>query len=400
MPPDSGENSQLAGVVVCITGNPTCDEDENKHIREQFTDENVSRWLKYRSGKLVEEVTKATTHLVCSRKEYMKRATNDKMNAARKLGCHIVTYEWLTDTLQLLDCHKRKAPPGLYHPGKARDGEAISAVFRKSEKKFRPSKQKALTAMESTSVSGEDDARAGGASKHGPKHSARRGEESTQNSSEKKGQLGSSGLKDSEVIKLIDGIKRPGNPADSKSDKPAGMPKDGAKAENHEPHIDLSRFSIYRDETGPYQVEVFNQGHRHILELYESKSTPKKYLFSIRVYQKSGSSKCDRRFPSKTPRDKDHELERFRSRFWRMSGKRWRQRDSNPNNEKLGKYKKESHPASSPVVPHRQRQVDLKTSFKRKSSFSDNRPAKELKVTKYSTAGESGKASTGESKVA
>lgn len=76
MSPDTGENSQLAGVVVCISGDPTFDKDENKHIREQFIDENVGRWLKYRSGQLVEEISNATTHLICSRAAY--RARNDK----------------------------------------------------------------------------------------------------------------------------------------------------------------------------------------------------------------------------------------------------------------------------------------------------------------------------------
>lgn len=85
MSPDSGENTQLAGIVVCIAGNPTGDKDQNKHIREQFTDENVSRWLKYRSGRLVDEVTKATTHLICSRKEYTERATNEMSRFSRLL---------------------------------------------------------------------------------------------------------------------------------------------------------------------------------------------------------------------------------------------------------------------------------------------------------------------------
>lgn len=73
---EPGQNSQLAGVVVCVSGDPTWDKDKNQHIREQFTDENVSRWLKYRGGRLVEEVTEATTHLVCSKKAYA--AKNDK----------------------------------------------------------------------------------------------------------------------------------------------------------------------------------------------------------------------------------------------------------------------------------------------------------------------------------
>lgn len=63
----------LDGVVVCISGDPRFDKDENKHIRNQFTEENVSRWLKYRGGKLVEEVTKTTTHLICSRAAYKEK---------------------------------------------------------------------------------------------------------------------------------------------------------------------------------------------------------------------------------------------------------------------------------------------------------------------------------------
>jgi hypothetical protein len=78
MSSNTSESSQLAGIVVCITGDPTFDEDDNKHIREQFTDENVSRWLKYRGGRLDEEVTDATTHLICSRKAYNTRPRNHK----------------------------------------------------------------------------------------------------------------------------------------------------------------------------------------------------------------------------------------------------------------------------------------------------------------------------------
>lgn len=63
----------LDGVVVCISGDPRFDKDDNQHIRDQFTDENVSSWLKYRGGRLVEEVTKATTHLICSRAAYSKK---------------------------------------------------------------------------------------------------------------------------------------------------------------------------------------------------------------------------------------------------------------------------------------------------------------------------------------
>ncbi|KAG8166094.1 hypothetical protein KVR01_004646 [Diaporthe batatas] len=421
---DPGENSQLAGIIVCISGDPTGDKDTNRHIREQFTDENISRWLKYRGGRLTEQVTEATTHLICSRKAYTKRATNDKIKTARKLGCHIVTYEWLADTLQLLDYHKRKAPPRLYHPGEVRDDEAISALFRKPEKKVRASKKKALTATVFTTVGGEGDTRDGQAAGNVPEQLATSGDRSTQKSSKKKDSPESSNLRNSKVIKTVDGMERLGNPVDYQADKPAGKPTDGAKPDNHQPHVDLSRFTIYRDNYGPYQVEVIDRnGARFALELYESKATPKTYLFSVGEYLKATSSKCKRKFPSKTPGDKYREIERFKSRFWRISGKRWRQGQSisgdgsspghqprpvptttinNATNKSkpdgLGKFKKESHTAKSLVVPHGQSQVDLKTSFKRKNSFSEHLPAKELKVTKYSIAGGSGRSNNGKSK--
>lgn len=346
-----------------------------------------------------------------------------KVKTARKFGCHIVTYEWLTDTLQLLDYQNRKAPPGLYHPGVVRDDEAISALFRKREKKARPAKEKALTATESTAVCGEDNARAAEAAENGPERLAISGEGSIQKKPEKKCPPKSSDFEDSKATNIVDGISKHGNSVDNKSDKPAGKLKDGVKVENSEPCIDLSRFTIYRDKCGPYQVEVHSQGYRCVLELFESKSTPKTYLFGIGEYLRPNSSICTRRFPSKTPRDKDHELEKFRSRFWRMSGARWPQQETNASNgavsvrqprpvpntttssanyknnlNEIGELKKEST-TSCLAIAHKYRQVDLKTSFKRKSSFPENRPAKELKVTKFSIAGGSGKPKNGEFKI-
>lgn len=347
------------------------------------------------------------------------------VKAARKLGCHIVTYEWLTDTLQLLDYHKRKAPPELYHPRDVRDGEAISALFRKTEKKCRPVKEKSRTATESTAMSGEDEARAGEAAEDGPNRLATSEEERIQRKSEKKEPPKPSYFGERKVSKAVDDTKRLGNPVSNKSDKAARKPEDGVKHEKIEPSVDLSRFIIYRDDIGPYQTEVFYKGRRHVLELYESRSAPKTYLFSSGVYPKPASSKCIRHFPSKTPRDKERELRKFKSYFWRMTEKRWRQPESNlsngsspgcqprpvpkttfgsanykKNSDGLEKFKKEGHPEKSLVIPREQRQVDLKTSFKRKSSFSETRPAKELKVTKYSIAGRSDEAKNGGSKTA
>jgi hypothetical protein len=327
--------------------------------------------------------------------------------------------------LQLWDYHKRRAPPELYHPGHVRDGEAISALFRKGEKKAKSVEKVALPAADSAAVSGADDASAvEEAAETGSEQVATPEEKSSQKSSGDQDSPKSSGSGEGKGTIVFDHIKRLGNPATNESDEPAGKPENGARVKDQAPPVDLSRFTIYRDDSGLYQAEVRKQGRRYILELYESKSAPKTYLFGTRVYQKPGSSTCVRHFPSKTPRDKEHELERFKSRYWRCTGKRWGQRDSNLSNgsgpdhqpqavpkkttdsagpknklDELGKVKKQN-PTKSLAVPHRHRQVDLKTAFKRKGSSSEKQPAKKLKVTKHSVAGGSGEVTNGGSKTA
>lgn len=311
----------------------------------------------------------------------------------------------------------------LYHPGKVRDGEAISSVFRKCVKKAKPVKKKPFTGTSSIAASGGDDARAAeeeaGA---GSRQLATSGDKSSQKSSEEQDppRPSESGeRKGSKAVHDIKGLCKPAN----KSDRPPGKPKDGAKAKEQEPGVDLSLYTIYKDESGLHQIEVRKEGRRLILELYESKSAPKTYLLGTREYSKPGSSTCTKRFPIKPRGNKEHELARFRSHFWRYTGVRWHQRDSIPStgpyhyrrravpedttssvNHKnkldgLGKAEKENK-TKSLVESCRHRQVDLKTAFKRKSSFSEEQPAKELKVTKHSVADGSGRVTDGGSKIA
>lgn len=319
--------------------------------------------------------------------------------------------------------HNKKAPTVLYHPGKVRDGEAIASVFRKSAKKAKPVKKNPLTAADSIATRGGDDARAAeeeaGA---GSQQLATSGDKGSQKSSEEQDPPKPSESGERKGTKAVHDIKGLCKPA-NRSDKPPGKPKEGAKASEQEPGVDLSLYTIYKDESGLHQIEVRKEARRLILELYESKSAPKTYLLGTREYSKPGSSTCTKRFPIEARKDKEHELARFRSRFWRYTGVRWHQRDSFPStgpyhyrrravpeettgsaNHKneldgLGKAKEENT-AKSFVVSCRHRQVDLKTAFKRQGSSPEKQPAKELKVTKHSVAGGSGKVTNGGSKTA
>jgi BRCA1 C Terminus (BRCT) domain len=85
------------------------------------THESIKRWISYHSGQVRGEVTKETTHLICSIEDYKKKAPHGKLSPflavlphpnlirtfltvkkALTLGkrkCHIVVFDWLVDCL-------------------------------------------------------------------------------------------------------------------------------------------------------------------------------------------------------------------------------------------------------------------------------------------------------------
>lgn len=344
------------------------------------------------------------------------------MKAARKCGCEIVTYEWLTDTFQLWDYQKRRAPPSLYDPGKTRDGEAISDLFRKSEKKAKAVKKATPVAAGTTAVDGDEEA-VGTGVEHltlsEKKKLPEMFEEGVpQKISGEKDHQKVSGAGESKDTKVVDEMKGASMPVNRESGKPIEQPE----AKDQEPPVDLSLYAICKDELGHHQIEVWKpdshgnaRGCRLVLELYESKSEPKTYLFSARKYPTAGSSSCIWRFPSEAPGDKKHEFEKYKASFRKCTHVDWSQRDSMPSHgpfcyrKKMGsaghKHKfdqlgerKERSPRGAVAVPHKRRDDDRETSYKRKRSFSEERPAKAFKVTKPSVTRDSAKATNGGSK--
>ncbi|KAL1874270.1 anthranilate synthase / indole-3-glycerol phosphate synthase [Diaporthe australafricana] len=376
--------NHLEGVVICISGDPRSDKDQNPTIREQFTDENVRNWLRYRGGQLVEDVNAATTHLICSRAAFLNKK-NPKVKSARKHGCYIVTYEWLTDTLQLWDYKKkdappRKAPPNLYHPGKPRDGDAISDLFFTKEKRKRNAlKQEPLAAADPATVDGDDDAGAAeptletgmallkvsesktsGVSEPGNEDSCKvvvdkvgastpANKESNKDTGKLQmatGQTAKPGTKLQEVSgeRSVQSVSESGkkegkNGVDDKK-KARMLPRnESSKVDgSDEPPVNLDLYIVPKGKAGLYSIEVStfdkigsSRGWRLTLELFESKSEPKTYLFGARKFNTQDSRSCERYFPSKAPGDKKCELTELRKFFQEFTGVDWHQRDRVPS---------------------------------------------------------------------
>lgn len=342
------------------------------------------------------------------------------VKAARKHRCEIVTYEWLTDTIQLFDYDQkkkktRKAPTSLYHPGKPRDGDAISNLFKFSETQAKSGKKKEVSpaAADATAVEHDDDAQAAEeVAETAMKHLTISEEGTSQKNAEEKGsrKLPESGEEKGTIV--IDDTKEASTPVNKESGKPTGKPKKKAKLEDQEPPVDLSLYEICKDESGLLQIELWKadkhgneRAIRCVLELHESKSEPKTYLFGARRYPKPGSKVCLRRFLSEAPGDKEREFKKFSSSFRSFTKIDWHQRDSMPskgpyyfrspadpaknvgnasNENKLHEFgaQKKRNQTSSLAVPQGQRDGDRKTLPKRKSGFPDERPAKAFKVTK------------------
>ncbi|KUI65619.1 hypothetical protein VM1G_00176 [Cytospora mali] len=255
-------DKHLAGVRVCVAGDLNIDAGN-----DQWTDENIKRWLEARGGKFVEVMDDSVTHLLCSTAAF--EAKKDKFKYAKRLKhCKIVTYEWLEDGMLLYDQLKRKAPVKLYDPGKVRPGNEISALYRK-----RSSISKKVQAA--TGISG----------------SVRK--------------------KDDE------------NTTDKENEYPAIL---------RERQCDLYR--IYKDPTDgfPYQVEVScpdkdgnPRGKRWILQLLESKATPRLYIFSTIHFKTAGAHPISGP-GSDAARLKDLAIKEFQGFFFSKTGIMWKER--------------------------------------------------------------------------
>lgn len=277
----------------------------------------------------------------------------------------------------------------------------------------------------------DDDARAAEeVAETGMKHLAISEEKDSQNGTEEKDPQKVSEAAEGKATKGTADVKGASTPVSKESGKPTGKPGKSAKLRDQEPPVDLSLYATCKDESGLRQIEIWKpdkhgnaRGTRWVLELYESKAEPRTYLFGARKYPKPGSSACIRNFPSKAPGDKKHELRELKRFFWIYTGVLWRQRDSLPgegpyyylssaapektvgsaghkNGPNELEARDEQKSTSSVTVPHEHGDRDDKTSVKRRSSFSDERPAKAFKVTKPSVASNSAKVTDGEPKTA
>lgn len=255
----------------------------------------------------------------------------------------------------------------------------------------------------------------------GMKHLTISEEGTSQKSAEKKDSRKPSESGEEKGTKVIDDTKEASTPVKKESGKPAGKPKKKAKVKDQEPPVDLDLYDICKTEAGLLQIELWKpdehgneRGSLRVLELWESKSEPKTYLFGLRRYPTADPSTCIRSFPSKAPGDKKHEFGEFQLSFGDHTGVRWHHRDSRPSkgpyyylssaaprktdassghkneSSEPGSEKKKNQ-TSSVAVPQEQCDGDGETSSKRKSGFSEERPAKAFKVTKPLVVGEPAK---------
>lgn len=266
---------------------------------------------------------------------------------------------------------------------------------------------------DTTAVEHDDDAQAAEeVAETGMKHLTISEEGTSQKSAEEKGSRKPSESGEEKGTIVIDDTKEASTSVKEETGEPTGKPKKKAKLEDQEPPVDLSLYDICKDESGLLQIELWKadkQGNeraiRCVLELFESKSEPKTYLFGARRYPKPGSKVCLRRFLSEAPGDKEREFKKFSSSFRSFTKIDWHQRDSMPskgpyyfqspavpakkigngsNEHNLNEFggEKKRNGTSSVAVPQKERDGDRQTSSKRKSTFPDKQPAKVFKVTK------------------
>lgn len=330
-----------------------------------------------------------------------------------------------------MDYQNRKAPPSLYHPGNPRDGDAIAENFRQSEKKVKAAKKKTAPA-ETDSTAAERDDNAGAAdetAETGMKRLTISEEKLPPKISEEEEPPKASG--DEELSTSSEADEGNGTEVtdDARVGKKSGEStkerEESARSKDQEPPVDLSLYSICKDESVLHQIEVCKpdehgnaQGCRLIMELYESKSEPRTYLFGARKYPTPGSSTCIRRFSPEAHGDKEPVFERYKAFFRKITGVEWHQRDLMPSTgpfyysspavtgKKIGSPSHENKPnevegeKTQNAMADARRHHKLETP-KRKGTFSEEeRPEKALKVTKPSVVGDLIKATDSGSKTA
>lgn len=329
-----------------------------------------------------------------------------------------------------MDYQGRKAPPSLYHPGNPRDGDAIAEIFKPSEKKVKAAKKKVAPAeADSTAAEGDDNVGATDeTAETGMKRLTISEEESPPKASGDEELPKSSEAGVGNGTEVTGDTKLGSTAVNKESGKPTGKLGKSARSKDQEPPVDLNLYVICKYESGLHQVELCKpgtdgntRGSRWILELYESKSIPRTYLFGATKYPTPGSSTCIRHFPGKAPGEKEREFERYKSFFRKCTGVEWHQRDSMPSTgpyyypspavtgKKIGSASHENKsnelegeksrdPMSHVADARHHHQPETS---KRKSSVSEEeRPAKVLKVTKPSVFGDSTKATNSGSKTA
>lgn len=249
-------------------------------------------------------------------------------------------------------------------------------------------------------------------------------EKDSQKSSEEEEPPKPSEVGEEKGTKVVDGKKGASTSVSKESGKPTKKPEKSAKSKDEEPPVDLSLYVICKDESGLHQIEVWKPdrlgkalGRRLVLELFESKSEPKTYLFGARKDLPPDPSTCTRHFPSEAPGEKEHEFKQYKSWFRQCTGVRWQRRGSMPSKgpwyyrspvvpgKKVGsashknKSKElggENGQTTTHVAAHR----DRENSLKRKKSFSEEPAVKAFKVTKPSVASSPAKVTNGGSKTA
>ncbi|KAH0555999.1 hypothetical protein GP486_006058 [Trichoglossum hirsutum] len=104
----------------------------------------IQRWVEAAGGVFASKVDKNTTHLVCSWKDYKARVPKVK-EALKKSEVHIVTYDWLEDSLQKRRPRKERAAYLLKNveKQKRREDKLIKRGIKEADKKLRKGAKKA-----------------------------------------------------------------------------------------------------------------------------------------------------------------------------------------------------------------------------------------------------------------
>ncbi|ROW12354.1 hypothetical protein VMCG_00407 [Cytospora schulzeri] len=302
--------THLNGVVIYTVGDLTRDAKNG-----QWSNENTKRWVEARGGKLVDVMSDSVTHLICSIAAY--KSEKDDVKLAQRIKCKIVTYEWLEDAILLHDQLKKKAPTNLYHPGKPRAAEKILALYKRKQPKAINKKVQA-------------DAEAGTPSR------TKDDMDTTEKENEDSVVLVKSHVSTSA------GNRRKGDEDPGENMRPSSfqhmpkVPKDGTPKMvgiSH-PRIKLDSHQIYKDPTDGFlfQVEISRadgygdpRGKRWLLQLLETKETPKLYRFTS-IYFKYAGAPPNKGRGSGADLQKDLAMKEFKDFFSRKTGFKWEER--------------------------------------------------------------------------